>query len=638
MKSPQSNSYTLNNYIIDYPLDERWNSIAKPVHYFFIIDVEKPLDEVWTGVSDTSRINEAAGLSRMYFTERDGKRYGRNRLLGFITQEWEEIPWEWHYGNDIIAERIYSRGIAEYVRFHLLLEPLSDRSTRLYMHFGWIPRNSIGRALLHVAQKRIEKRFTRAIHKLMEEEPEKAEVSLLPEKLSFATINIRQSSPVDHSRIENIKKRMLEEEIPADIVDRLINHILQAPDSDLYRIRPKKLGSFFNIDESTLLNVMLHATRKGLLNLSWDIVCPHCRGVRERVNHLWDVPKNSACEVCQIDFDTGSQNSIEITFHPNPEVREVEEILYCSAEPSKKPHIKFQKSLQPGEDHSFNFNMDPGRYRLRIQGRKTYNMLDIIQNMQPDNIYWNDVSENKFFESGPVPSVQIENNNSVTHAFIIEENQEDREVLRPRDIFNYQDFHDLFSEEALSAGLSIDVGIQNIVFADMVRSSELYKREGNSRAFSMVREFFRISHDIAKKHKGAIIKTMGDAVMLSFNQPIDALKASMDFIRKFDGSNSRAPFTTRVTLNRGPCLAVNLNSSIDYFGHPVNIAAKLQNYTGSGQVSITNDILDDTTVEEYLLARKFNIDNIKHADINGIGVIDYWRFTPKFKEPSTMDR
>lgn len=74
---------------------------------------------------------------------------------------------------------------------------------------------------------------------------------------------------------------------------------------------------------------------------------------------------------------------------------------------------------------------------------------------------------------------------------------------------------------------------------------------------------------------------MGDAVLLAFIDPMDALRAAVKFQKKFNGTGS-GNFITRITINRGPCLAVNLNNGIDYFGQTVNIAAKLQNYADGG--------------------------------------------------------
>ena len=117
---------------------------------------------------------------------------------------------------------------------------------------------------------------------------------------------------------------------------------------------------------------------------------------------------------------------------------------------------------------------------------------------------------------------------------------------------------------------------------------------------------------------------MGDALLLSFGEPLAALKAAAEFTTVFDGSDSAVPVEARITINRGPCLAVNLNSSIDYFGQPVNVVAKLQQYAGPGDIAVTEPFITDTAVRRYLEGKQFNFENVKPADIKGVGAVRYW--------------
>ena len=93
----------------------------------------------------------------------------------------------------------------------------------------------------------------------------------------------------------------------------------------------------------------MYATRAGLLTISWDVICPHCRGTRLEIGTLYDVPSKSNCEACEIEYENDSENSIEITFHVHPSIRNVANVFFCSAELAKKPHIKLQKYLAPME-------------------------------------------------------------------------------------------------------------------------------------------------------------------------------------------------------------------------------------------------------------------------------------------------
>ena len=112
----------------------------------------------------------------------------------------------------------------------------------------------------------------------------------------------------------------------------------------------------------------MYATRAGLLTISWDVICPHCRGTRLEIGSLYEVPNKANCDVCDVEFENESENSIEITFHVHPSIRNIAKVFYCSAEPAKKPHIKLQKYIAPNEAIETEIELGIGLYRLRSKG------------------------------------------------------------------------------------------------------------------------------------------------------------------------------------------------------------------------------------------------------------------------------
>ena len=309
--------------------------------YFFTYDINASVDGIWPHLTDTSAINRALGLSRMKFTEKGGRLFGENRMGG-ILQQWEEVPWEWEYGKEMRAERIYSRGIAEYVRVRYGIEPAPGNRCRIRLYLGWIPRSKKGALLLKVARGTIGRRFGRVFAEMAGKaaKPLEFNIAQLP-ALKTGALN----NGADPKKIAAIHERLRGELPGVDAVDRFISYINATDDGELYRMRPVALARALQLDFNTLLGVMLHATRAGLLNLSWDSVCPHCRGVRGRAEHLWDISPRENCAVCGIDFDATGLNGIEVSFRINPEIKKVAEVLYCSAEPSKKAHILIQKQI-----------------------------------------------------------------------------------------------------------------------------------------------------------------------------------------------------------------------------------------------------------------------------------------------------
>jgi len=624
MNTPSYTTDGLRDFLTAHPWPEEWAHRALPVEYYFSFTLPATPAELWPIVSDTSRLNELMGYPSMSFTERNGRRFGSYRLAG-MRQEWEEPPWEWEAERSITMTRIFSKGIARYLRGMIDIEPALPGTARVQVYFGWIPRHLPARLLLIGARTSFGNRFANAFAALVPERTLAGAIILQPVDY------LRQTSTgtaANGERLAIAKHALLADGGDPDTTVKLAAHIAAAPDVELHRMRPRALARTFATGEEATLGTMLRGTRRGMLSMNWDVVCPHCRGVRARINHLWEVPAKGRCDACQVDFDTSSLNAVEITFQPRPEIRRVEEVLYCSAEPARKPHIRIQRAVDAESVLALPLALAPGRYRLRTVGGTIYHLLDVREDAPRREILWDADATAAAFETGSGAVLVMRNPGTAPRTFVVEEHELDRDALRPRDLFNLQDFRDLFADESLPADLSIDVGMQNIMFVDIVGSTVMYGREGDSRAFTIVRAFFRASHDLAAAHRGAIIKTMGDAVMASFDDPMDALRCARAFVTTFDGRDPEAPLRTRVTINRGPCLAVNLNSAIDYFGQPVNVAAKLQPFAGAGEIALVEAFMEDEAVRAYFAAKGHARPPLRAAEIAGAGTVRYLVMRP----------
>ncbi len=406
--------------------------------------------------------------------------------------------------------------------------------------------------------------------------------------------------PEVHQKIDKARQNLTAGGVPNMVTNRILEFIRSAPEEDLVRIRLKPLAREWSLKERDLLGGFLLATREGLFNLTWDVICPHCRGVREEIGSLGRLPRRGHCAVCRVDFDATAANALEVTFHANPSIRKVEKRLFCAAEPATKPHIRIQKTLKPGDEISLPTLLSDGRYRMRIQGSMDYNLLDLENQWEETNVVWPDTLAQESLKARHFPTVVLRNTAAEAKTFVLEENRQDLDTLRPVDLFTFQGFRDLFSQEALAADLKLEIGVQTILFTDLVGSTQFYEKEGDTVAFTEVRQHFLRTYEAVKAHDGAVVKTIGDAVMAAFVRPLDALKAAVEMQKYFNGHNPATRLRLRITLNTGSCLAVNLNSNIDYFGNTVNLAAKIQAIAGAGQIGFTPAVLEDDEAAAYL--------------------------------------
>jgi class 3 adenylate cyclase len=113
-------------------------------------------------------------------------------------------------------------------------------------------------------------------------------------------------------------------------------------------------------------------------------------------------------------------------------------------------------------------------------------------------------------------------------------------------------------------------------------------------AFDLVRQHFGYLRECIRRNSGALVKTIGDAVMASFVDPLAALRAALDMraeIARFNADAGGDLIGLKLGLHTGACLAVTLNDRLDYFGQTVNIAARVQALSSAGEIVLTDDVL-----------------------------------------------
>jgi hypothetical protein len=609
----------LKKYLRNNPWPEEYYGRTQ-IDYFYNYNLDMAPHELWPLISDTSEVNRILGLEKMSFEERNGKLYAKGKLA-FFQHEWEEIPWEWEAPVEMKTSRIYSKGVIEYVRAHYILSDTGNNTTGLTIYLGWVPKNTAGYIILKTAKNVIKKKFRKVISEFQSRHDRRIIFNVSEGLEKYAISNTSEVYRTNEEKFNPIRDYLTDHGIEASLVYLLINYIINSTDDKLDRIKPKVLSETLGVELEKLISVLLHSCKCGLLNLSWDIVCPHCRGVREKHPHLWSIESKATCEVCDIDFSTGGMNIIEVTFSVNPGIRKVEKVLYCSAEPAKKPHILLQKNLYRGGTYTFTIPELEKRLRFRTKGKKSYGILDVETKARKNNFYWDDLNSSVVLKCSPGSTVFINNTEKEVEQYIIEVSDDDQYALRPADLFNFNEFREIFSDETLAYGISIDIGMQNILFIDIVGSTEYYKNVGDTEAFKTIRKYFVKVNEIAKKYNGVIVKTIGDAVMLSFPDPLQALRCSIKLISAFDGSDVEVPLCTRISINRGSCLAVNLDTLIDYFGQTVNVASKLQTFTDSGEISLTEEFTNEPSVSGYLREKNYTFKNINRAEIKGAGEV-----------------
>ena len=163
-----------------------------------------------------------------------------------------------------------------------------------------------------------------------------------------------------------------------------------------------------------------------------------------------------------------------------------------------------------------------------------------------------------------------------------------------RKLLTNQTFRDLFRADTLAIDQRLRITSLTFVFTDLKASTSLYERVGDLAAYDMVKAHFGVLGDVVAAESGAVVKTIGDAVMASFPTPDRGLAAVLRMRRAMAALNEKRgseDLLLKIGIHEGPCLAVTLNDRLDYFGQTVNIAARVQGLAVSHAIFATEPVV-----------------------------------------------
>jgi len=586
-----------------HPWPAPWGSEKKDkkIEKLWIHDLPGTPEQLWPFLSDTSRMNRALGTAEMTFVEKEGKRYGTARPGG-VRHEWLEVPWNWVANQWLTSLRIYERGFFKAVWAIHRLERIPT-GTRVYLYYGAVPRSVLAAAAIRLGFPTIERAYRRVLPALA------AQLDRLrPDVLVLPPTGLAEGA---EQRLRAQQAALVERGLPRACVDALIDWIRTGDDQDLHRIQIRERARVWKLPEQELLRVALHATRAGLLTLSWDTVCPHCRGVRDENPALAQLAAESTCEACQVTFQTDSEQSVEVTFRVHPSIRDVPDQVYCSAEPAKKDHIRVQWTVPPGRAVTVAPRLAPGRYT--VWGDRDGGWYLDVEDEGIDEVRWAPHPQGTVVKAVPDAAIELTNDGEAPKLFTIQEAKWSDHALRAGQLLSFQDFRDLFSEEYIAADVRLGVGEQTLLFTDVVGSTAFYASRGDPAAFVEIKRHFDEVFAIVAAHRGAVVKTIGDAVMATFVDPLEAVRASRRIHEAFHPGRADTPIRLRISLNTGPCIAVRLNANADFFGGTVNVAAKLQALAEGYQITMSEATYRAPGVAEYLASEGVALETLEYA-------------------------
>jgi class 3 adenylate cyclase len=563
--------------------------------------IAQPPEALWPLIADTARFNEAAKLPKYQvedILQADGRVLRLARAtVGGIKLEWEERPYEWVRDRSFRQTRIFRKGPLR--RFGPIVELRHEGAgTLLSYTLTGEPKGIIGTLLFRLGF--LEKGGA-AIGRL---------IKMATDFLAGARTQLFDYAPPALPKGAAARVAAAAAQIEAGayghgLATRLGEHLLTAPEVDLTRMRPLRLAREWAVEPRHVIELFLEAARIGLLRLSWDLLCPRCRGAKRSVATLDQLPKEAHCSSCNIAYDADFARNVELSFQPSPTVRELTIGEYCLNGPHATPHVVVQQVLAPGEERSVDAALAPGPYRLRTLEPGGQVDIDHRAGEEFPSI---SIDGDRVSVGTPSPpgEIRMSNRGARDTGIVIESREWVAEALTAHRATSMQAFRDLMPGEALRPGEDIAIDNVTLMFTDLAGSTALYERVGDGPAYRLVRDHFAFLAGTVRQHNGTLVKTIGDAVMAAFSDPADAVRAALevqDKVHEFNATLGGEALIIKIGLHAGSCIAVTMNDRLDYFGSAVNTAARLQGQSLGGDVVLSESLALDPAVAPLIADR-----------------------------------
>ncbi len=519
------------------------------------------------------------------------------RIFGLFPIRWREDPFQWISGERYSILRRFEGGIFRQFVGGIELEETSA-GTILRVFAELTPRTLLGMLLAPlVGHKGIRDTLRYCENSL----------GLIRSGSRPPYPRSRTRTPVSKRQLHFLLPRLLEMPIQQDLVPLLTQHLVEGTDEEVLRMKPYALARQWQTDPQEVLRLFFYATKAGLLNLKWEMMCPNCRVPKAEYETLFAVSKQFHCDLCGVDLEADLDRYVELRFSVHPAVRQAQDAVYCIGGPMNTPHILLQQYLEPGGERevSLPLSQEPLRFRaLRYNHTAPLTCTD----QQTDALeieYTQDgwKAKNLFYQPGTI-RLRLRNSASQILIAVLERLEWDKEAVTAAQVTTRQEFRELFASEILAPGQ--EIGIQNlsVLFTDLKGSTSLYEIIGDAPAYGRVHRHFSLLMNCIKKNQGALVKTIGDAVMAVFTRPEAALQAALDIHAEIDRLNRTyhidPPLIIKIGIHHGPAIAINANNRLDYFGRTVNIAARIQGESRGGDIVFPEELLQYPGVQEVV--------------------------------------
>lgn len=424
------------------------------------------------------------------------------------------------------------------------------------------------------------------------------------------------------------------------VADAITHLIENGEDHELNRVNLLDFARRTGLDEERVISGFLHASRLGLFEPSWNVLCPGCGGVLDAHSTLKSLRhEDYNCALCAAGYEASVDEQVEVAFTVSPRVRRI-----AAHDPNTLPIWEYYKQifwssgidlnkesfaaltdevtldvleLPAGEKAVLSLQL-PAQFIIVFEPvTHAATFIDVqgepTKERQQLSLMYNNVhapTGTTTMRPGPL-RLSLDNQAEVRvlpSVFIAADGLHHllgnrKPFLTAKRMLTNQTFRDVYKADNLNVDQRLKITSLTFLFTDLKGSTALYERVGDLAAFDLVRAHFHALLEIISSEKGAVVKTIGDAVMATFIRPEHALAAALRMrsaMAKLNAQRGTEDLVVKIGIHEGPCLAVMLNERQDYFGQTVNIAARVQSLATAQEIYLTSPVIDSPAVTTIL--------------------------------------
>ena len=439
----------------------------------------------------------------------------------------------------------------------------------------------------------------------------------------------------DAESLFSVLRRTAEPGAVAAIAELVAN----GSDRDLNRVNALAFARKHDLDTEHVTAAFLHASRIGLFEMQWNVLCPGCGGVLDANASLKTIHQDIYnCSLCLAGYEPTLDEMVDVNFTVSRRVRKI-----AAHDPEALTPIEYWRqifwstSLDLPDDLDARFEGFTLEFLELPAGEKAVVSVllpaakivvfepvshaahfihvsgEPVTERRNLSIIYNQLSAPTGSEEmapGPVRiAFDNQNNKRALPSILIMGEKiyailgNRRPFLTAKRVLSNQTFRDLYRAETLDIDQRLKILNLTFLFTDLKGSTKFYERVGDIAAYDLVKDHFHVLHEIVADESGAVVKTIGDAVMATFSTPEDAIAAALrmrEGMQRLNDERGHEDLLLKIGIHEGPCLAVNFNDRQDYFGQTVNIASRVQNLADSSAIFATGPVVENPRSAELL--------------------------------------